>query len=845
MNCQKIVLFLGFALPVFVWGNATIIPSSALISRDTTWSDSIILQGDISISASLTIEKGSTILTNNNTYTITITGNLVALGTREDSIKLKKVTLLHLAGSRGNYAFCSFQEGVAKLEAGRATIQGGAMNLRGGNVAVAHSLFANNRAEDAVSENAQGGALFIGNAVISLDTCWFASNRANNGGAVAIDTATAAPLFNQVQFYNNSSNGSGGGAFYISAVRRLSLVHCDIRNNRSEGRENGGAISILSGDLAMWGCIVANNESTSLGGGIYTETDGTIDFVHSLLVSNKANSGEGFYARNTVLNFTNSVVWNNVSSGDFITPPRVAVISSLAGDIVYQGAPHLGDSLFLSPSPTKGNAPDALAADWRHASVSVAIDSAAAIALPAGVTTDLDSLPRSIGGRSDLGPYEFSSTFTLTIRDKESNALLPSVFIIEGVVYSYPSSVRVPYLGRDSMLKAIILHTTIDNKVVRDSVETVVDAYRIDSVKYLTVPACERLLTLFVKAGDVDTFLNKATVRIGERTMETGTSGRVQFVLPCTPSPMSDLEYYVRAEKYRDSSGVITFRSFDQQDTLWLSLYPVPVPEPEPEPEPEPPVKSSVVRFWVIDGLDTPIPQATIRMPDSSVQTNRRGVAYLNRVASSPIPYSYECTAPPEHLDTSGVFSLAGTPDTFHVIVRMVRKRRLALYFEYLYSKDPIPGVKVSLSNTPPVQFSDGNGRVSFYPVFLRRSYQLAWNKPDGEKKTTFLFPTRLSDFSDTLRFELPLLSEEIYDHQQISPNGDGLNDYLQLYREGLSGEVSIHVKVYDDRGTLVYEKKNYQDSDRWQIPKAGKYVLQLYIPDYKKIITKYLHVID
>jgi len=114
-----------------------------------------------------------------------------------------------------------------------------------------------------------------------------------------------------------SSDGLGGGAFYMGASSTLTLNGITLNNNNSTS--NGGAIYMNnSGTLNITNSTISGNTSQVNGGGIYVNFSGTLNLRSSTISGNAATGSGGGIFNNTsgTINATNNTINGNSASGD-------------------------------------------------------------------------------------------------------------------------------------------------------------------------------------------------------------------------------------------------------------------------------------------------------------------------------------------------------------------------------------------------------------------------------------------------------------------------------------------------------------------------------------------------
>lgn len=138
------------------------------------------------------------------------------------------------------------------------------------------------------NETGNGGGMFLRNAIVGLiaHQLRFHSNRAwdEDGGGVAVSSASYGLLFRYCSFANNSAGGSGGalafinnngvdGNLYSSDVNQV--LGCTFLRNRAVS--NGGAVYVgAKSALLISNCMIAESISCGDGGGLMLNEGSTL-----------------------------------------------------------------------------------------------------------------------------------------------------------------------------------------------------------------------------------------------------------------------------------------------------------------------------------------------------------------------------------------------------------------------------------------------------------------------------------------------------------------------------------------------------------------------------------------
>ncbi|PDW01188.1 Ig-like domain-containing protein, partial [Candidatus Viridilinea mediisalina] len=207
----------------------------------------------------------------------------------------------------------------------------------------------------------------------------------------------------------SNPNDSGGGVRNINVsptLRNLTII-----GNRANW--NGGGVFNDGGTPSFANVTISGNQATNHGGGVYN-SGGTPSFANVTISGNQADNGGGLANRNSNASFANSTIWGNssqVDNEDSTPSYSYSLVQGLnPGDT---NLPSSTDPRFVNPVAA-GSAPTT-DGNYRLQADSALINAGNDAAVPAGITTDLDGNPRSIGGTVDLGPYEVPFPSVLSI----------------------------------------------------------------------------------------------------------------------------------------------------------------------------------------------------------------------------------------------------------------------------------------------------------------------------------------------------------------------------------------------------------------------------------------------
>jgi predicted outer membrane repeat protein len=294
--------------------------------------DTVFVTGD------LVIENGSLLTINSGTlvtflghYTFRVDGQLLALGTEQDSIvfTVQDTTGFfnsetgdgswngfwfdHLGPANDStiFNFCRFQYGKAFKEADSTKWYGGAICTRQFNrIRISNCSFIMNQAYK------NGGAVYARFSDIKVENSKFEGNFCGQdtlygyGGGVCLEYSDA--VIKENRFNYNSSTGVGGG---------LSFEYSDPTITRNIFHDNfsaigGGMVCLRSNGIkSIVNNLFFENESYFFGGGVAC-LEATILFANNTIVQNISGAGGGLYFNaNAFSVFKNNIIWGNQDFG--------------------------------------------------------------------------------------------------------------------------------------------------------------------------------------------------------------------------------------------------------------------------------------------------------------------------------------------------------------------------------------------------------------------------------------------------------------------------------------------------------------------------------------------------
>ncbi|GAC1386203.1 MAG: hypothetical protein NVSMB42_06510 [Herpetosiphon sp.] len=263
------------------------------------------------------------------------------------------------------------------------------------------------------SSNKHGAGMYnlFGNPTIRNVT--FHGNSASVDGGGMYNDHSNPTLINSSFTMNKAAHGAG----LTNSDSNPTLTNVLFSNNKAEG--NGGGMSNIRSNPTLLNVVFSSNAASGgFGGGIYNRgSDPTL--TNSSFTGNSAVRGSGIFNDNSKPTIINSSFSGNTARGsggaiaNISSNPKVrnsilfgdtgGEITGSAADVQYSdiqggysGSANLDiDPQFIAPG-----------GDLHLKATSLVINRGDNSALPAGVITDQDGKPRTVGGIVDLGAFE-------------------------------------------------------------------------------------------------------------------------------------------------------------------------------------------------------------------------------------------------------------------------------------------------------------------------------------------------------------------------------------------------------------------------------------------------------
>jgi hypothetical protein len=241
---------------------------------------------------------------------------------------------------------------------------GGMANYQSSSLMVTNCIFSDNSAEYG------GGMANYQSSSLMVINCIFSDNSAEYGGGIR--NWNSSPTVTNCTFSGNSASSSGGGM--LNSSSSPTVTNCTF--NANFAGYGGGMRNGWNSNSTVTNCTFSGN-SAGIGGGIFNRWASSSTLTNCILWGNVAPSGPQIY---NDVGGSATVSYSDVQGGW----PGIGNIN--ADPLFVDSA--IGDYHLLPDSPCKNTGDPSCVVAPGH--------------------TDLDGKPRVIGGRIDMGAYEFN-----------------------------------------------------------------------------------------------------------------------------------------------------------------------------------------------------------------------------------------------------------------------------------------------------------------------------------------------------------------------------------------------------------------------------------------------------
>ncbi|MFC2138163.1 choice-of-anchor D domain-containing protein, partial [Bacteroidota bacterium] len=408
------------------------IGTSALCVQGAIDDDSTLCADTIRITGDLTIEDGVTLTICPGTYVeytghhrLNIQGTILAEGTNADSI-----TFTALDQNEGWYGmrfnntpstndtsklkYCILEYSKKASGSTSEDQNGGALFINSfDKLKVSNCDINNNYALN------YGGAIYITNSSLALDSCNINNNSTGSGwseGGGGVANAGDLTITNST-ISDNNSQWHGGGIYNFSSSSNLDLTNCKIADNTAQ-QGGGGIGNYYASTINIINCAISGNIASSRnGGGIHAGANfnGTATITSSTIYNNSSgNTGGGIHNQNATFNITNTIIAENTDNSSY---PDIC-INGLLNSQGYNLIGNVGDQSYTPGTGdlvgTNSNSIDPrLNSDLTLQNTSICINGGTTDTIGLSIpTVDLAGNPRIYDGttdRIDMGAYELQS----------------------------------------------------------------------------------------------------------------------------------------------------------------------------------------------------------------------------------------------------------------------------------------------------------------------------------------------------------------------------------------------------------------------------------------------------
>ncbi|MBQ9372879.1 MAG: hypothetical protein IJU03_11885 [Thermoguttaceae bacterium] len=231
-----------------------------------------------------------------------------------------------------------------------------------------------------------GGALYLTNSSITIDSCVFENNKGGYGGAIAVSNSkvNTVTILNS-KFVGNKAEAesSMGGAIYAQGSKgTVEIVNCLMASNSAA---YGGVATFASSPTTLKNVTLAGNSASSGGGALYIYS-ASVEAYNTIFALNTAPFDADVTKSDGAIRCVNCLasgdIWDEGEHNVIVDPKRNTFIDASSGD--YRLAPY-------SKAINAGDAQYAVDAQGE------------------ALATDVRRGARLLGSSVDIGAYEYNS----------------------------------------------------------------------------------------------------------------------------------------------------------------------------------------------------------------------------------------------------------------------------------------------------------------------------------------------------------------------------------------------------------------------------------------------------
>lgn len=280
---------------------------SGPITLPETWSGTVYLSDDVTITSVVTINVGTRILYKGNDVKLIVdgSGSIVANGTSGNEILFSadddedgnygengerglKLKFYPTSGSKGSssFGYCIFEYIDCSLVTGGDAY--GSLDACGGTITISNSIIRNSKSDyggaifirsgakltldkctiENNSADILGGGLYFGASSGTIKNCIFRNNSAPSGGGIYV--YNGGPVIQNSLIYSNTASSSGSGIFLNQANSAMSIINTTCAKNSTSGTVKDFQFSGLSGQLPkiinsiIWGSDIGTIDAARI-----------------------------------------------------------------------------------------------------------------------------------------------------------------------------------------------------------------------------------------------------------------------------------------------------------------------------------------------------------------------------------------------------------------------------------------------------------------------------------------------------------------------------------------------------------------------------------------------------